>query len=248
MIKNNSSPNPQQGPKHERLYRWIDLVTAAFVAVLLISNIASTKILVMGPFTFDGGTVLFPLAYIFGDVLTEVYGYSRSRRVIWTGFFWIAMAAAIFSLVDYLPSAPGYELQSSFHAILGQTPRIVLASLVGYFVGEFSNSFVLAKMKIVTQGRWLWTRTIGSTLVGEAVDTAFFLSVAFLGALPGSLLTAVFISNYIFKVGVEICFTPVTYWVTNFLKRSEREDYFDVGTDFNPFVLAPRAPQVENQD
>jgi queuosine precursor transporter len=244
----NSSPTPNPGPKRERLYRWIDLVTAAFVAVLLISNIASTKILVMGPFTFDGGTVLFPLAYIFGDVLTEVYGYGRSRRVIWTGFFWIAMAAAIFSLVDYLPAAPGYELQSSFHAILGQTPRIVLASLIGYFAGEFSNSFVLAKMKLATEGRWLWMRTIGSTLVGEAVDTALFLSVAFLGVLPGSLLTAVFISNYVFKVGVEVCFTPVTYWVANLLKRSEREDYFDTNTDFNPFLLAPRARQVENQD
>lgn len=222
----------------ERLYRWIDLVTAAFVAVLLISNIASTKILLFGPFTFDGGTVLFPLAYIFGDVLTEVYGYGRSRRVIWTGFFWIFVAAIVFSLVDILPAAPGYELQSSYHAILGQTPRIVAASLVAYFAGEFSNSFVLAKVKLLTHGRWLWIRTIGSTLVGEAIDTALFLSVAFLGALPGDLLASVFISNYVFKVGVEVCFTPVTYWVTNFLKHSESEDYFDKDTNFNPFALS----------
>lgn len=229
-----SVPNPH---KPERYYRYIDLVTAAFVAVLIISNIASTKILLLGPFTFDGGTVLFPLAYIFGDVLTEVYGYGRSRRVIWTGFFWLFVAAAVFGLVDVLPPAPGYALQDSYHAILGQTPRIVAASLVGYFAGEFTNSFVLAKMKILTRGRWLWTRTIGSTLVGEAVDTAFFLTIAFLGALPMSLLTAVFISNYVFKVGVEVCFTPVTYWVTNLLKRFEREDYYDVGTDFNPFAM-----------
>ncbi len=219
----------------ERLYRWIDLVTAAFVAVLLISNVASTKILVLGPFTFDGGTVLFPLAYIFGDVLTEVYGYARSRRVIWTGFFWILAAAGIFALVDRLPPAQGWELQASFHAILGQTPRIVVASLAAYFAGEFSNSFVLAKMKLATRGRWLWARTIGSTLVGEAVDTALFLSVAFLGALPNGLLVSVFVSNYVFKVGVETLFTPATYAATNFLKRSEREDFFDEGTDFNPF-------------
>jgi queuosine precursor transporter len=235
-------------PGRERLYRWIDLVTAAFVAVLLISNIASTKILLLGPFTFDGGTVLFPLAYIFGDVLTEVYGYGRSRRVIWTGFFWIALAAAVFWLVDVLPAAPGYTLQSSYHAILGQTPRIVAASLAGYFAGEFSNSFVLAKMKLVTRGRWLWTRTIGSTLVGEAVDTALFLSIAFIGALPRELLISVFISNYIFKVGVETCFTPVTYWVTNFLKRSEREDYFDTHTDFNPFAMSAQNARAENQE
>jgi uncharacterized integral membrane protein (TIGR00697 family) len=227
--------------KRERLYRWIDLVTATFVAVLIISNVASTKILLLGPFTFDGGTILFPLAYIFGDVLTEVYGYRRSRRVIWTGFFWLMAAAIIFGIVDVLPPAPGWDLQSSYHAILGQTPRIVIASLVAYFAGEFSNSFVLAKMKILTKGKWLWTRTIGSTLVGEAIDTGLFLSIAFLGFLPKDLLLQVFISNYIFKVGVEVLFTPVTYQVANFLKRSEREDYFDYGTDFNPFVVGERA-------
>ncbi len=223
--------------QRERLYRWIDLVTATFVAVLIISNIASTKILLLGPFTFDGGTILFPLAYIFGDVLTEVYGYRRSRRVIWTGFFWLFTAAVIFGVVDILPPAPGWDLQSSYHAILGQTPRIVIASLVAYFAGEFSNSFVLAKMKLLTQGKWLWTRTIGSTLVGEAVDTALFLSIAFLGFLPNGLLASVFVSNYVVKVGVEVLFTPVTYKVTNFLKRSEREDYFDYHTDFNPFAV-----------
>jgi uncharacterized integral membrane protein (TIGR00697 family) len=221
----------------QRLYRWIDLVTAAFVGVLIISNVASTKILLLGPFTFDGGTVLFPLAYIFGDVLTEVYGYRRSRRVIWTGFTWLFIAALVFSIVDHLPPAPGWTLQESFHAILGQTPRIVLASLVAYFSGEFSNSFVLAKMKLLTRGRWLWTRTIGSTLVGEAVDTALFLSIAFLGVLPPGLLQSVFISNYIFKCGVETFFTPITYAVVAFLKRAEQEDYYDYGTDFNPFNL-----------
>lgn len=226
----------QNIPAAERRYRYIDLITASFVAVLLISNIASTKILLMGPFSFDGGTVLFPLAYIFGDVLTEVYGYRRSRRVIWTGFFWIFVAAGIFMLVDVLPPAKGWELQSSYHAILGQTPRIVAASLTGYFAGEFSNSFVLAKMKLLTRGRWLWTRTIGSTLIGEAIDTAIFLTIAFLGVLPPDLLTSVFISNYVFKVGVEVIFTPVTYAVAGLLKRVEQEDYYDRDTNFSPFA------------
>lgn len=222
--------------KPERLYRWIDLVTAAFVSVLLISNVASTKIVQMGPFSFDGGTILFPLAYIFGDILTEVYGYKRSRRVIWTGFFWIGVAALIFAIVDWLPPAQGWDYQASYHNILGQTPRIVIASLVAYFAGEFSNSFVLAKLKLITNGRWLWTRTIGSTLVGEAVDTGLFLVIAFAGVLPASLLWAVLISNYIFKVGVEMLFTPVTYRLVNWLKRAEQEDVFDRDTNFNPFT------------
>ena len=223
-----------------RTYRYLDLVMAAFVAVLIISNVASTKILLLGPFTFDGGTVLFPLAYIFGDVLTEVYGYSRSRRVIWTGFFWVAMAAIVFSVVDLLPPAPDWGLQDSFHAVLGQTPRIVAGSLAAYFLGEFTNSFVLAKLKLLTKGRWLWTRTISSTLAGQAVDTGIFLAIAFLGALPIPLLVVVFVSNYVFKVGVEVFFTPVTYWVVGVLKRLEREDYYDWKTNFNPFALAAR--------
>ena len=229
--------NPQNitSVSAKRSYLWIDLVTSAFVAVLLISNIASTKILQLGPFSFDGGTILFPLAYIFGDVLTEVYGYRRSRRVIWTGFFWILAAAGIFALVDILPPARGWDLQSSYHSILGQAPRIVIASLVAYFAGEFSNSTVLAWMKVLTGGKWLWTRTISSTLVGEAVDTVLFLTIAFLGVLPPELLTAVFISNFIFKVGVEVLFTPITYKVVNILKKAEQEDYFDRGTNFNPF-------------
>jgi queuosine precursor transporter len=225
--------NGQKG----RTYRWLDTITGAFVAVLIISNVASTKILQLGPFSFDGGTILFPLAYVFGDVLTEVYGYRRSRRVIWTGFIALGLAAAIFAAVDILPPASGWTLQQSYHAILGQTPRIVLASLAGYFAGEFSNSYILARMKILTRGRWLWTRTIGSTLVGEAVDTLLFLVIAFLGVLPLPLLQAIFISNYVFKVGVEVLFTPVTYRVTSLLKRLEAEDYYDHHTDFNPFTF-----------
>jgi queuosine precursor transporter len=219
-----------------RVYRYTDLIAAAFVGVLIISNLASTKILALGPFTFDGGTILFPLAYVFGDVLTEVYGYRRSRRVIWTGFFWLVVTAGVLAIVDALPPAGGWDLQDSFHAILGQAPRIVAASLIAYFCGEFANSFVLAKLKIATEGRWLWTRTIGSTLVGEALDTAIFLSIAFLGVLPNELLLTVFVSNYVFKVGTEVVLTPVTYQVVRFLKRAESEDYYDRGTNFSPFA------------
>ena len=223
-----------------RAYRYLDLITAAFVAVLLISNVSSTKILVLGPFTFDGGTILFPLAYIFGDMLTEVYGYARSRRVIWTGFGLLALAAVTFAIVDAAQPAADWALQDSFHAILGQTPRIVLGSLLAYSAGEFTNSVVLAKLKVATAGRWLWVRTIGSTLLGEGVDTSIFLLVAFAGVLSPGLLWTVFVSNYIFKVGVEVLFTPVTYAVVGFLKRAENEDFYDRATDFNPFVLAGR--------
>lgn len=229
-----------------RSFRYLDFITAAFVAVLIVSNVASTKILLFGPFSFDGGTLLFPLAYIFGDILTEVYGYARSRRVIWTGFLWVGVAAIVFAAVDWLPPAPEWELQESFHAILGQTPRIVLGSLLAYLAGEFANSFVLAKLKLATRGRWLWTRTIGSTLLGQGVDTAVFLVVAFYGVLPESLLWAVFVSNYVFKVGIEVLLTPATYGVVNGLKRAEGVDHFDWRTNFNPFrVNVGRAPEGE---
>lgn len=218
-------------------FLYFDFIMASFVAVLLISNIASTKIVQVGPLTFDGGTVLFPLAYIFGDVLTEVYGYSRGRRVIWTGFVWIAIAALVFTVIDKMQPAPGWELQDAFSAILGQTPRIVLGSMLAFWAGEFVNSYVLAKMKVATKGRWLWTRTIASTLFGEGVDTVVFLLVAFWGVLPIELLISIAISNYIFKVGIEVLFTPATYGIVGFLKRKENEDYYDVNTDFNPFVL-----------
>jgi len=216
-------------------YRYFDLIMALFVAVLLISNVASTKFLQLGPFTFDGGTLLFPISYIFGDILTEVYGYRRSRRVIWVGFGCTALMAATLALVGALPPAPGWEHQSAYEAILGTTPRIVLGSLIAYFAGEFSNSYTLAKMKVWTGGRWLWTRTIGSTLVGEGVDTLLFVTIAFAGTVPWSLFWSTVFSNYVFKVGLEAVMTPLTYRITNFLKRAEQEDVFDTDTDFNPF-------------
>jgi len=230
-----------------RAYRYLDLITALFVTVLIVSNIASTKILSLGPLTFDGGTILFPLAYIFGDVLTEVYGYKASRRVIWTGFACLIITALTLGVVGALPPAadwalPGFETgaaaQSAFLAILGQTPRIVLASLIAYWAGEFTNAFVLAKLKVRTKGRWLWSRTIGSTLVGQLVDTSIFLLVAFWGVFPNALLWTIFVSNYVFKVGIEALFTPLTYQVVNSLKQAEREDYYDHETNFNPLALS----------
>ncbi len=221
----------------QRGYKYFDLIMALFVAVLLISNIASTKILKLGPFTFDGGTLLFPISYIFGDILTEVYGYQRSRRVIWVGFGCAALMAVVLMVVGALPPADGWEYQNAYEAILGATPRIVLASLIAYFAGEFSNSYTLAKMKVLTQGRWLWTRTIGSTLVGQGVDTVLFVTIAFAGVLPWSLFWSIIISNYIFKCGLEAVMTPITYRVTGFLKREENEDVYDIDTDFNPFKV-----------
>ncbi len=224
-------------PIPRRLYKHLDLVTASLVAVLIISNIAATKIIQIGPLAFDGGTFLFPLSYIFGDILTEVYGYKSSRRVIWTGFFWLMITALTLALVDRLPAAADWPLQDSFSAILGQTPRIVIASLCGYLAGEFCNSYVLAKMKLMTQGRYLWSRTIGSTLIGQIVDTLVFTLIAFAGVLTNDLLLTAIVSGYVFKVLIEVCFTPLTYRMVGWLKQVEQEDYYDTDTNFNPFRL-----------
>ena len=217
--------------------KYFDIIMALFVAVLLISNIASTKILVLWKFTFDGGTLLFPLSYIFGDILTEVYGYKKSRRVIWIGFFCAGLMSLVLMLVTALPPAKDWPFQEAFQNILGLTPRIVLASLIAYFAGEFSNSYVLAKLKIKTKGKFLWFRTISSTLLGEGIDTVLFVFIAFWGILPTSLLITIFISNYIFKSGLEIILTPATYKVVKFLKEKEGEDYYDHDTNFNPFSV-----------
>lgn len=231
-------------------YRYLNWITALFVTVLLVSNIASSaKIVDWGirlfgvPLAFDAGTLLFPLSYIFGDVLTEVYGYKNSRRVIWAGFFCLALAAAVFALVRALPGEAEWQTyagDAAYLAILGgmSSGGIVLASLSGYWSGEFSNSFVLAKMKLLTRGRWLWTRTIGSTLVGQLVDTLVFITVASLfKVFPWSLFITLTLTNYLFKVGIEALMTPLTYVVVSALKRAEGEDYYDRDTRFNPFRL-----------
>lgn len=218
-------------------YKYFDIIIGLFVAVLLISNIASTKIILFGPFTFDGGTLLFPLSYIFGDILTEVYGYQKSRKVIWTGFFCAALMSAILFIVGKLPAAADWPYQEDYNHILGLSMRIICASLIAYFAGEFSNSYILAKLKIKTAGKFLWLRTITSTLVGEGFDTLLFVAIAFAGLMPNSLLFALIISNYIFKVGIEVLFTPLTYAVVRFLKHEEKEDYYDRNTKFNPFLV-----------
>lgn len=216
-------------------FRYFDVIMALFVAVLLISNLASTKIVSLWMFTFDGGTILFPLSYIFGDVLTEVYGYQRSRKVIWTGFGAALLMSLVLWVVQEMPPATDWPNQQAYESLLGFVPRIVLASLVAYFGGAFSNAFLMSKLKIKTKGKFLWVRTIGSTLVGEGIDTAIFCMVAFYGVLPNELLISIIISNYIFKSGVEILFTPITYAIIGFLKRREQVDVYDTGISYNPF-------------
>lgn len=231
-----------------RAYRYFDLVMAIFVTVLIVSNIASSaKIVDWGfslfgvPMAFDAGTLLFPVSYIFGDVLTEVYGFRRSRRVIWTGFACLALTAVVLGAVRILPGESqwqGYAGQDSYDAILGgiSSGGIVVASLLAYGAGEFTNAYALAKMKIKTKGRFLWMRTIGSTLVGEGVDTLVFMLVASLaGVFPWEIFVSLTLTNYLFKVFIEVLMTPATYWVIRFLKQSEREDFYDTHTNFNPF-------------
>jgi uncharacterized integral membrane protein (TIGR00697 family) len=230
-------------------YRFFDLIMAVFVTVLVISNIASSaKIVDWGlnlfgvPMAFDAGTILFPISYIFGDILTEVYGYKRSRRVIWVGFVCLALSAFIFWIVRVMPGEAtwqGYAGDEAYDAILGgmSTGGIVLASLAGYLTGEFTNSIILAKMKVFMEGRKLWARTIGSTIFGQLVDTVVFVVVASaFSVFPWSLFLTLIVTNYLFKCGVETLMTPVTYITVNALKHAENEDYYDRGTNFNPFV------------
>src|SRR3989344_258552 len=220
-----------------RQFKYLDVITVFFVSFLLISNVVASKILVLGPHSLDGGGLLFPLTYIFGDILTEVYGYKRTRKAIWMGFGANLVMAATFMLVGVLPPAPDWPNQDAYMTILGQSSRIVLASVTAYFIGEFINSFILAKMKILTKGKFLWMRTIGSTIFGEAFDTTVFMIIAFWGVLPFELFVAVGISGYLLKVAIEILFTPFTYLIINFLKKKESEDYYDFKTDFNPFSV-----------
>lgn len=220
-----------------RVFKYLDVITVFFVAFLLISNVVASKILVLGPLSIDGGGILFPLTYIFGDILTEVYGYKRTRKAIWMGFGANLVMAATFMLVGILPPAPDWPYQDAYMTILGQSSRIVLASVTAYFCGEFINSFILAKMKIITRGKLLWSRTIGSTIFGEAVDTTVFMIIAFWGVLPADLFIAVGVSGYLLKVAIEVLFTPFTYLIINFLKKRESEDYYDYKTNFNPFAV-----------
>ena len=229
----------------QRSYRYFEFVMAAFVTVLICSNligpakIAQVELPMIGAIVFGAGAMFFPISYVFGDILTEVYGYARARRVIWAGFAGLGFASFMAAVVVALPPAPFWKHQAAYEVAFGSTWRIVAASMIAYFCGEFVNSYVLAKMKIRTAGKWLWTRTIGSTLAGEAVDSALFYPLAFYGSgiIPNEKLPLVMLAQFVAKVSVEVIFTPITYKVVGFLKRAEHEDYYDRRTDFNPFTL-----------
>ena len=233
------------GGAQPRQYRYYEFVMAAFVTVLICANligpakISQVELPLVGTLVFGAAVLFFPISYVFGDVLTEVYGYARARRVIWAGFAGLAFASFMASVVVALPPAPFWHHQEAYEIAFGTAWRVAGASMVAYFCGEFVNSFVLAKMKIATAGRWLWTRTIGSTIAGEAVDSALFYPLAFYGAgiIPDDKLPAVMLAQFVGKVMVEVIFTPLTYRIVGALKRAEHEDYYDRGTDFNPFTL-----------
>lgn len=231
---------PPGSPPPASSRRWLAPITAVFCTVLVISNVSAIKPLnIPGlPFvTMDGGNLLFPISYIFGDILVEVYGYAQSRRIIWLGFVLNIFAAATFSLVALLPPAPGWELQDAFSSILLQTPRVVLGSIIAFWCGSFLNAWVMARMKVLMGGRHLWMRTIGSTIAGEGVDSLLFTSIAFGGVWPLALVAQVIFWNFILKTAYEIVATPLTYFIVHRLKRAERADPFDAHTDFSPFRL-----------
>jgi uncharacterized integral membrane protein (TIGR00697 family) len=227
-----------------KTYRYYNLILGAYVCVLLCANligpakVSTVHIPVVGSVTFLAGVLFFPISYLFGDILTEVYGYARDRRVVWSGFAALVFAAIMSIVIVRLPPADFWrDKQPAVEAIFGNTPRIIFASIIAFWCGSFVNSYVLAKMKIRTSGRWLWTRIIGSTLCGELVDSGLFYTIAFAGLWPLEQLLAVTTTQYVLKSGWEVIATPVTYRVVAFLKRAEQEDYYDRDTDFTPFSL-----------
>lgn len=221
---------------HGRPLRYYDLVLAAFVAILLLSNvIGAAKLATVGGFTFGAGILFFPLGYVIGDVLTEVYGYARARRCIWAGFCALIFMAFMSWVVVALPPAAGWTGQDAYESVFGQVPRIVIASIVAFWAGEFANSFVLARMKVMTGGRMLWARTIGSTIVGQGVDSLIFYPLAFFGQWTTDQVLTVMVTNWALKVGWEAVLTPVTYLVVNAFKRGEGLDVYDEKTNFTPF-------------
>jgi len=228
-----------------REFRYYDLLVHIFVVLLLISNLVGQKITAIGPFRVSGAQLLFPITYIFGDVFTEVYGYGASRRAIWIGFFASALLALMGLFTVWLPPAPDWHGQAAFQTVFDFVPRMVAASLIAYWCGEFTNSFVLAKMKLWTGGKYLWTRTVGSTVAGQAVDTTVVMILAFGGSLTPSLIANLILSGYLFKVGYEVLATPLTYAIVNFLKKHEGVDTFDRSTNFNPFRRPLEEPGLE---
>jgi len=227
-----------------KTYKYYDLILGAYVCVLLCANligpakVSTVNVPVFGAVTFVAGVLFFPFSYFFGDVLTEVYGYARDRRVVWSGFGALVFASLMATVVVHLPPAEFWkDKEPAVDAIFGSTPRIITGSIIAFWCGSFVNSFVLAKMKILTRGRWLWTRTIGSTLCGELVDSALFYTIAFYGTWTTQQLVGVTITQYVLKSAWEVIMTPATYKIVAFLKRAEHEDYYDRGTNFTPFSL-----------
>jgi queuosine precursor transporter len=218
-------------------YKYLDTLVLIFVVVLLVSNLVAQKVCRLGPLTISGAELLFPITYIFGDVFTEVYGYKESRRAIWIGFPASALLSAAGALAVALPADPGWHNQAAFETVFGLVPRFVAASLIAYWVGEFANAFTLARLKVVTRGRWLWTRTIGSTVVGQAFDTVLVMVISFAGTVSTHTLIRLILSSYLIKVVYEVLATPLTYAGVAWLKRQEGIDPFDIHTDFNPFAF-----------
>ena len=221
-------------------YKYLDTLTILFIVVLLVSNLVAQKLCRIGPLTLSGAQLLFPVTYIFGDIFTEVYGYAASRRAIWLGFFASALLSIMGAIAVALPPAEGWHNQAAFATVFGFIPRLVAASLVAYWAGEFTNSYTMAKMKVWTGGRWLWTRTVGSTVSGQAVDTVIVVLIAFWGVAPGRTLVALIVSAYFGKVVYEVLATPLTYAIVGWLKRTEQADAFDEHASFNPFALSVR--------
>ncbi|HZT39190.1 MAG TPA: queuosine precursor transporter [Bryobacteraceae bacterium] len=226
------------GPRDLRSFRYFDILLSVFIVVLLISNLVGQKICALGWFRISGAQLLFPITYIFGDVFTEVYGYGASRRAIWLGFFASALMAFMGMIVVALPPAPDWPNQQAFATVFNFVPRLVVASLIAYWAGEFANSYTMAKMKILTGGRYLWTRTVGSTVVGQAVDSAVVMTIGFGFTQSWATILKLVVSAYLGKVAYEVLMTPVTYAVVGWLKRKEGVDTFDYGTEFSPFHIA----------
>lgn len=219
-------------------YKYLDALTTAFVVILLVSNLVAQKVCQIGPFAVSGAILLFPITYIFGDVFTEVYGFAASRRAIWLGFFGTVLLYLIGAATIALPAAPGWPNQKAFATVFGFIPRILAASLVSFWAGEFANSYTMARMKLLTNGSMLWTRTIGSTIVGQAVDTTLVVLLTFGGTIPLSTLGNMILTAYLLKVAYEVLATPFTYLVIHWLKVVERSDVFDRKENFNPFSFS----------
>jgi uncharacterized integral membrane protein (TIGR00697 family) len=218
-----------------RRFKYLDVLTTTFVVVLLVSNLVAQKICMIGPFAVSGAILLFPITYIFGDVFTEVYGFAASRRAIWLGTFGTALLYAMGVVVISLPGAPGWKNQEAFQVVFGFLPRIQTASLIAFWAGDFANSYTMARMKLLTNGRMLWTRTVGSTVVGQAIDTTLVIVLTFAGKYPALTLANMILTGYVLKVGYEVLATPLTYLIVGRLKAAEHADAFDRDEDFNPF-------------